>query len=224
MAAKKDRPNRSERERPPYGGGKDALVMAAIAVVTARGLRGLTIRAVAEQAGVSHGLVRWHFGSRDGLVEATLIRSVELAIGSSELEPGTGMIDDMATDLPDWVTDEEELSAFQYECMVEARRKEKLRPHVRAMYREFTESAQRELDRAGLGDDPDLARAVFAMFDGLALQQTIFVADRNETGRAVAAAHEMIRALRDARQGDSSGPDGGRERTGAGSGRGKRPD
>lgn len=204
MASKKAKtPAQKKRERPPYGGGRDALVKAAIAVVNARGLRGLTIRAVAEEAGVSHGLVRWHFGSRDGLVEATLVRSVELAIETSELEPETGDIDDMATNLTEWVEEEEELAAFQYECMVEARRKKELRPHVAEMYNEFIDSTRRELERAGLGDDIDLARAVFALFDGLALQQTIFVSDAAAVQRALTAAHEMIRALRDQRRGSN---------------------
>jgi AcrR family transcriptional regulator len=173
--------------------------MAAIEVVAARGLRGLTIRSVAEQAGVSHGLVRFHFGSRNGLVEATLIRSVEQAIDTSSLEPRTGAIDDMATDLAGWVDAETELAAFQYECLLEARRNQNLMPHVRAMYHDFIEAAQRELERAGLGDDADLARAVFAMLDGLALQQTVFGGQAN-TERAVKVVHEMIRALRDSRE------------------------
>jgi AcrR family transcriptional regulator len=186
-------------ERPAYGHGRDALVMAAIEVVAARGLRGLTIRSVAEHAGVSHGLVRWHFGSRDGLVEATLIRSVELAIDTSSLEPKTGAIDDMATDLAGWIDDETELAAFQYECLLEARRKRELMPHAKGMYDDFIAAAQRELERAGLGDDADLARAVFAMLDGLALQQTIF-GGRGNTERALDVVHEMIRALRDSRR------------------------
>lgn len=189
------------KERPPYGGGRDALVMAAIAVVTARGMRGLTIRAVAEQAGVSHGLVRWHFGSRDGLLEATMARSVELSISTTELEPESGQIEDIAADLPEWVLKEEELAAFQFECMLEARRKEALGPHVQEMYREYIDSTRRALEKAGLGDDVDLARAVFALFDGLALQQTILVSDKEAVTRSLDAAHEMIRAVRDSRNG-----------------------
>jgi AcrR family transcriptional regulator len=192
-------------QRPAYGKGRDALLMAAIEVVAARGLRGLTIRSVAEQAGVSHGLIRFHFGSRDGLVEATLIRSVELAIDTSSLEPGTGAIDDMATDLGDWVESEMELAAFQYECLLEARRRPHLTPYVREMYTNFIEAAQRELDRAGLGSDPDLARAVFAMLDGLALQQVVF-GGRDDTKRSVAAVHEMVHAVRDSRTAARSAP------------------
>jgi TetR/AcrR family transcriptional regulator, regulator of biofilm formation and stress response len=177
--------------------------MAAIEVVAGRGLRGLTIRSVAEQAGVSHGLVRWHFGSRDGLVEATLIRSVEQAIATSSLEPESGRIDEMASDLADWVEDRTELSAFQYECLLEARRAEHLMAHARAMYADYMAAVQRTLERVGLGDDPDLARVVFAMLDGLALQQTVFGGPEN-TKRAVAIVREMVEALRVSRQ-DSPG-------------------
>ncbi|HEX5193767.1 MAG TPA: TetR family transcriptional regulator [Solirubrobacteraceae bacterium] len=190
--------------RPAYGKGRDALLMAAIEVVAARGLRGLTIRSVAEQAGVSHGLIRFHFGSRDGLVEATLIRSVELAIDTTSLEPGTGAIDDMAADLGDWAESETELTAFQYECLLEARRQPHLLPYAREMYDNFIEAAQRELDRAGLGDDPDLARAVFAALDGLVLQQTVF-GGCERTKRSVAAVHEMVHAVRDARAAKPAG-------------------
>jgi TetR/AcrR family transcriptional regulator, regulator of biofilm formation and stress response len=206
---------RVEIERPPYGGGRDALVMAAIEVVAARGLRGLTIRSVAERAGVSHGLVRFHFGSRAGLVEATLVRSVELAIDTSSLEPQTGAIDDMATDMPGWVAGQTELAAFQYECLLEARRNEHLLPHVRGMYRDFIEAARRELDRAGLGDDPDLARAVFAMLDGLALQQTVF-GGQSDTQKALDVVHEMIGALRDSRERGPRSKRSGAARNGTG--------
>ncbi len=190
---------KARSERPPYGGGREALLTAAIEVVAASGLRGLTIRSVAEHAKVSHGLVRWHFGSRDGLVEATLIYSVEAAIDTSALEPGTGSVDDLAADLPEWVAAQTELAAFQYECLLEARRKPALMPHVREMYDDFIASVHRELELAGLGDDADTGRAVFAMLDGLALQQTVF-GEPADTERAVAVAHEMILALREKRQ------------------------
>jgi AcrR family transcriptional regulator len=186
-------------ERPPYGGGREALLTAAIEVVAASGLRGLTIRSVAEHAKVSHGLVRWHFGSRDGLVEATLIYSVAAAIDTSALEPETGSVDDLAADLPEWVSAQTDLAAFQYECLLEARRKPALMPHVREMYDDFIASVRRELELAGLGDDVDTGRAVFALLDGLALQQTVF-GEPGDTKRAVAVAHEMIIALREKRQ------------------------
>ncbi len=190
-------------KRPPYGGGREALLVAAIGVVATRGLRGLTIRGVAERAGVSHGLVRHHFGSRDALVEATLIRSVELAIDTTSLEPSSGAIDDIATDLAEFIETDTELIAFQYECLLEARRRNELMPHVHEMYEEYMDAARRELVRAGLGDSPDLARVVFAALDGLSLQQCVFGGRRN-TEDGVQLVHEMLRALREARKADPS--------------------
>lgn len=57
---------------------RDALLRAAIKVTARGGLRALTYRAVAEEAGVVRGLVRFHFGSRDALIMAT--RAVRRAV------------------------------------------------------------------------------------------------------------------------------------------------
>jgi AcrR family transcriptional regulator len=186
-------------ERPRYGAGRDALIDAAMRVVASKGLRGLTIRSVAAEAGVTHGLVRHHFGSRDALLEATLVRSVDLAIETSSLEPGTGAIDDISKDLPAVVETQEETLAFQYELLLEARRRPELLPHVRRMYDDYVAATHRECERAGFGDDPIVARAMFAALDGLALQQVVFGhPDRTEAGLDVV--HEAFRALLAARR------------------------
>ena len=46
-----------------YDEGREALLQAAVRVVADKGLRGLTFRAVAEEAGVNNTLVVHHFGS-----------------------------------------------------------------------------------------------------------------------------------------------------------------
>jgi AcrR family transcriptional regulator len=55
-----------------YGDGREALLTAAVRVVARKGIRHLTYRALARQAGVTHGLVTYHFGSRDALIRAAL--------------------------------------------------------------------------------------------------------------------------------------------------------
>ncbi|MFF5262368.1 TetR/AcrR family transcriptional regulator [Actinomadura viridis] len=62
-------------ERPTTGSAGDLTARArirdaALALFAERGMRGTTIRAVAEAAGVSPGLVQHHFGSKEGLREA----------------------------------------------------------------------------------------------------------------------------------------------------------
>jgi AcrR family transcriptional regulator len=185
--------------KPRYGEGRDALIEAAIRVVANQGLRGLTIRSVAAEAGVTHGLVRHHFGSRAALVEATLLRSVEIAIDTSSLAPGTGRLDDISADLGSAVDDEEEMLAFQYELLLEARRRPELMPHVLRMYDDYVAAAEGELARAGLDDEPVAARVLFAALDGLALQQVVF-GHRERTEAGVALVHELFKLLLEARR------------------------
>jgi AcrR family transcriptional regulator len=180
--------------RPRYGTGREALLDAAMRVVASNGLRGLTIRAVASEAGVTHGLVRHHFGSRDALLEATLARSVSLAIETTSLEPGTGELDDVAADLPAVAEAEREILAFQYELLLEARRREELLPYVVKMYDEYIAAAQRECARAGFDDGDTAGRVLFAALDGMVLQQVVF-GHRRRTEEGVAFVHEAFRAL-----------------------------
>lgn len=51
---------------------REAIIAAAYAIAAERGLRGVTVRDVADLAGVSTGLVLFHFGTKDALVLALL--------------------------------------------------------------------------------------------------------------------------------------------------------
>ena len=116
-----------------------------------------------------------HFGTRDALLQAALEWAAEQSIGISLLEPATGSLDDLAAGLADLVREDAGMQAFQYELALEARRRPELLPAVERMYGAYIEATRRELMRLGL-DEPtdDLARAVFALLDGIVLQQTLF--------------------------------------------------
>lgn len=58
---------------------KTAILDAAIAVIAERGVRGLRVEEVAKAAGVAVSLLYYHFGSREGLVRATLDHANERA-------------------------------------------------------------------------------------------------------------------------------------------------
>jgi DNA-binding transcriptional regulator YbjK len=157
-----------------YGTGREALLNAAVRVVARGGLRRLTYRAVAEEAGVTHGLVVHHFGSRDALIEAALEHSVRTSASASSLEPGTGDIADFAAGLADMVTREPAMQAFQYELMLESRRRAELLPQIRALYEEYFQATERELSRSlPDGTSPALTRLVFAALEGLVLHQLV---------------------------------------------------
>lgn len=76
---------------------REQMVDAALQVASRDGLAKLTVRAVAEQAGVSHGLVLFHFSTRAALLEGLLDRLLEWFLDAAAPPP------DSAQDLLDVV-------------------------------------------------------------------------------------------------------------------------
>ncbi|MHB9856289.1 TetR/AcrR family transcriptional regulator [Streptomyces krungchingensis] len=185
--------SRKPRKRLHYGEGREALLNAAVRVVARGGLRKLTYRAVAEEAGVTHGLVVHHFGSRDALIEATLAHTIRTSLTTSALEPGTGKVADFAAGVSEMVTADPDLQAFQYELLLEARRRPELLVPLRELYDEYFDATQRELSRMlPAGADEALTRLVFAALDGLVLHQLVL----GEPEVIVAALEELRSLLR----------------------------
>ena len=89
-------------------------------MVARGGLRKLTYRAVAAEAGVTHGLVAHHFGSRDALLEEALRWCVTRSIETSSLVPASGRLEDFAATLADFIAADPDLQAFQFELKLEA--------------------------------------------------------------------------------------------------------
>ena len=55
---------------------EERLIVAAAELLAEIGPRSVTVRAIAERAGVNHGLVHHYFGGKDGLVRAAMVRLV----------------------------------------------------------------------------------------------------------------------------------------------------
>lgn len=187
------RPDPRSRKRLGYGEGREALLDAAVRVVARRGLRHLTYRAVAEEAGVTHGLVVHHFGSRDTLIAESLAHAIRTSLSSSLLESGTGRPDDYAGGLTATVEDDADNHAFQYELLLEARRRPELGAQVRELYAEYFAASRRELGRIlPQGATPAFNRLVFAALDGLVLHQLTGIASREETEAALAELRALL--------------------------------
>ncbi|MEU9915980.1 TetR family transcriptional regulator [Streptomyces sp. NPDC051001] len=196
--------SRRARKRPHYGEGREALLNAAVRVVARGGLRKLTYRAVAEEAGVTHGLVVHHFGSRDALIEEALAHTIRTSLNTSDLEPGTGKVADFSSGLSRMVTADPGTQAFQYELLLESRRRPELLPQLRALYDEYFDATQRELGRMlPTGADKALTRLVFAALDGLVLHQLVF-----DEPEVTDAALEQLRTLLRLLEADGDKDDG----------------
>ncbi|MFF7952194.1 TetR/AcrR family transcriptional regulator [Streptomyces griseorubiginosus] len=183
------------RKRVHYGEGREALLNAAVRVVARGGLRRLTYRAVAQEAGVTHGLVVHHFGSRDALIEETLAHTIRTSMDTSALEPGTGEVADFSSGVSEMVTADPDKQAFQYELLLESRRRPELLPQLRALYDEYFDATHRELNRMlPAGADPALSRLVFAALDGLVLHQLV-LGEPEVTDAAIEELRTLLRLL-----------------------------
>ena len=163
-------------------------------VVATRGLRHLTYRSVAQQAGVAHGLVAHHFGTRDALLEAALEFSLDNSVGSISADPGSGDLDALFAGVVEMVQANPDDQAFQYELILEARRRPELRPHVELVYATYREALRAELEAAEIAADDALVHLVFAAVDGLVFQQ-VCLDDPASAQAAIERLRELLRPL-----------------------------
>lgn len=176
-----------------YGKGREALLAATVQVVAERGLHGLTLRAVAEVAGVNNTLISHHFGTKDALLHEAVAWATARAIRLSDLSAAETIDGNFAGALVELVASEPHLQIFQYEFVLESRRRPDLRAEAVALYEGYIEGLELALARHGHADTKPLARAVFAALDGLVFQQ-LTVAD----GAVVQTAIERIGSLLEA--------------------------
>jgi TetR/AcrR family transcriptional regulator, transcriptional repressor of bet genes len=66
------RRQQTRRQRIPEEARREQILQAALAVAGREGIGGLTVRAVAVEAGISHALVLFHFGRKERLVRGLL--------------------------------------------------------------------------------------------------------------------------------------------------------
>ncbi len=177
---------------PKYGKGREALLRAAVDVVAQKGLRGLTYRAVAEAAGVNNTLVAHHFGSRDALIAAALKWSSEQSIAASRLREAAETEASFTEALLELLLEDPELQVFQYEMILEARRRPELAGPVAELYENYVDALSEGLQAFGVkGDVRVVARSLFAALDGLVLQYIAGVG-RDDIAAALEEVHQVL--------------------------------
>jgi AcrR family transcriptional regulator len=186
--------SRSKKRKEPKRAGYWALLQAVPKTVAKFGFRGLTYRALADEAGVTYGLISYHFGTREALIEEAAKVAVEEAIIGSTLVPESGRIDDFSSGLTRLIREDAAGQAFQFDLVTESLRNRKLHPPVMKLYSRYVGATEEALREFGIDDDPYLARVVFAALDGLTLQQFIFE-DEAATEAAIARLREIIAAV-----------------------------
>lgn len=162
-------------EREPLS-SKDKLLDAAIQIAGREGLSAVTYRAVAARAGVTHGLVRHHFGTREQLLNEAFRQAAEQDSDGVRLRVGT--IDEFASTFVQWFNASWERSVLQFDETTQAIRGALPMDNIRQQYEGYIAKVRETFADVGI-DDPDgrVAALVFAALDGLALQHLIYGED-----------------------------------------------
>jgi len=168
-----------------YGSGRERIMQATTDVVLDHGLRGLTFRAVADSAGVANSLIVHHFGTRQRLLEETLDWTLTESIGLSQLPTFLNDPQAYVTALFDLLTADMSLIVFQYQMILESRRKSVIQEPVKMLYRKYIDELVGAIQlTTSTKIDEDFGRYVFATLDGLVLQYVAGV-DRDSIERAL---------------------------------------
>src|SRR5215813_4442861 len=171
------------------GEGREAICRALPRVVARDGFDGVTYRSVAAEAGVTHGLVSYHFKTREAMIHEALKWAVEHTLEAAHLTASTSL-DDFASDVPRALDDSPEEAVFQFELLLRALRSPELREDVRKSYDDYIAAISKSLAAIGI-DDEATGRVVFAALDGLALQHFLY----DEPGRTEDALSALRRLL-----------------------------
>lgn len=157
---------------------RQRIVDAALRVVGARGIAGLSHRTVAAEADVPLGSTTYHFASLDELLVAALRQANEgfgreLRESAALAAPGTDLASALARLMGEWVGGERTGVELEYELYLAALRRPALRPVAAEWTAAVTETLARHIDLV-------TARALVALMDGICLQVLLTGAEYDE--------------------------------------------
>ncbi|WP_369779046.1 TetR/AcrR family transcriptional regulator [Streptomyces sp. R33] len=141
---------------------RQRIIDAAIRVVGAQGIAGLSHRSVAAEADVPLGSTTYHFKTLDDLLVAAL-RQANAGFVPVPDADDPDLAGALARLLGEFLTADRPRAELEYELYLEALR----RPALRPVAAEWTESVTAALTRRV---DPPTARALVAVMDGISLQ------------------------------------------------------
>ena len=173
--------------------------------VAARGAAGSTFDQVAREAGVSRGLLHYHFGTKERLLAEVVRRDSEIRLEhlGSELDSATTVtevIDVLVHSLEDLVERDPGFVALMFELFTSGRRNPEIAAEFAALQRatrtqvaELLAARQRE-GVIRLADEPEAVAAVLlSLADGLALR--LLGEPEHDHRATLAAATAAARAL-----------------------------
>ena len=158
------------------------IVQAMRASVGKRGAAGSTFDHVAQEAGVSRGLLHYYFGSKERLLVEVVrhdsdVRLRRLEESLAEADSVDAIVQALVTQLKDYVDEDPASHALIHELFSVSRRNDEVREELAQLYRRVRGQVAeilRAKERDGVvklrGDADAVASLLFALGDGLELQ------------------------------------------------------
>ncbi len=147
-----------------------------------RGAAGSTFDHVAQEAGVSRGLLHYYFGTKERLLVEVLRHDGELRLARLEASLGSAgsveeLVQALVSQLEELVGEDPGSRSLIYEMASMSRRNEDIRDELAELYRKvrvLVANVLRDKEREGVvrlhGDAHAVASILFALGDGLELQ------------------------------------------------------
>lgn len=184
---------RPRRSAPPSDPSLD-LARATVSVIARDGLRGLTVQAVAVEAGIGDAVLH-NIRSTDALVDVALRYALDKSASIfADITPDSSL-DNFVEHLTDLVARDPDLQVFQYELMLDSRRTPRLDPHVQLLYATYLEATSQALTRLGITADEDLTLLVYSAIEGFIMHQLV-AKDRLATERAIERLRRILSTAR----------------------------
>jgi TetR/AcrR family transcriptional regulator, regulator of biofilm formation and stress response len=155
-----------------------ALLDAAVRLLARDGARAVTHRAVAREAGTTHGAPRYWFSTRDQLLDEALrhiaarqVAAVERVLGEVADAPPADRVDRLARHIAGPLVADRDATVARYELFLEAAR----RPRLRRALQDWGDAYRRlfaaELESAGSPHPEVEAELLLNLINGLLLAQ-----------------------------------------------------
>jgi len=179
------------------------LLDAALSIVGSEGLRALTHRRIEDEAGLARGSARYHLGTNDQIVAATLEHAVlrDSRVNEAVLaKVGFEALAGRTTSFPEILA--ALVSAFlenpgdlraRYELLLEATRRPSLEEEAQRWRAQFVSASELALTAAGQADPHTVAVLLVACIDGLVFDALI-TGRTNAPELAERAAAAILRA------------------------------
>ena len=152
---------------------RQALLDATVRLLARDGARAVTHRAVAEEAGTTHGAPRYYFATRDELLDCALRQLAERQVQAVEdflAQPRPADLDALTAFVAGVASSDRDGAIARYELFLEASRRPSLRPALEAWSDAYIKLFAAELT-AGAEDPITEAQLLLNLLNGLLLRQ-----------------------------------------------------